>query len=1235
MKTIKLPLGQRVRRSLGAAALMLSGLALHAQPLLPGQAVGTCFSGFNGTVVNTNGHVMGIEDVRSHNLAPLGDNWSPTVFMHPSWVASEMGQIFGIAVDGDANIYVTATTVYGRYTSGTNGAAGAGGVYKIDATTWNATPFLTTVSSGNANTVGTTTLPNFSPTVSVQSGLGNICYDPDHDLLFVTNHEDGRIYRIDVATGVVLSRFDPFNNDNQVGGFCPLGERIWGIGYLNGRIYFSRWVEDKMQVDPVGSNEIWSVALNASGDFSGTEQLEITLPNYGTTSWSSPVSDIEFNAAGDMLLGERTMHGDSPTGLPGSQGTYAHRSRVLEYAMSGTTWNFVRQIYVGNISGNTNCSGGVDYGYAAFDPSEPDVVMECDSMIWCSGDGLTFPNHNNCPGLTPTASYTYGFQGTNATNGNTDVVGPNYVECTSVYIDADANTGSGDKVQIGDIDIYVRPEDCAGETICENAMFPDDVTVISSNYTVTGNEFWDDKYYISDNVTVTIPSGAVLDVTNVDLLFGRCAGIDVEGDGRIRANNSVFRPCIESDVWRGIHFRSESSYNKINECTFKNAVNALHFEKNSDGVVSNNLFYNNNRAIRTSDVNQFDFDISGNRVVLDEKAPDFEMCEGGQNGVLYGLQAIRTNFNGHIAHNEFVNNIDDGSLVYGVYFNGSSGVISENTLNNQWRSILVINSYGLKQPVSIENNEIEVNLTQRNYEHQISLLSMRAPCRVYQNEIHNTVQDVNSGLSHSAIHCNGVFMADIRENVISGFNVGVEMDYTYFSQVSQNQITNAQIYGIYGNWTLGLEISCNEIDLDFGKAIGIKMIDDHDATAFGYAQTRIHSNCIKDCQVSMDLSYPSGILTPNIPEIANNYMYNYVSYGIYSTDYTGSIGSPSNPGMNTFYSNKNTAVDISSNNNLMVADNFGVFNITFPFVQITSNNPYHSTASCGHQIYNMPSQGNLDEKLVCSDFERVIKPVSQIFGFNKYATDREKVEEAKAEASLVKEGVHVRWAPAAIQALSFDDKSGAELYLEKLARQEGVSQVDLDLAAYHLALSQTDFERASDLLNGIQNSRAEISNQVFLEKLQLEVTTGAKNVSELDAGDRLMLQDIANDGTENCNIARALLKELDDQIEFRLKDVVLSSHTQFGEVVETDNMFLEVFPNPASGEFIKVRHSRSSTETVQVRVVDLTGRPHLSQTLNTSTAIAQIDIRGLAPGMYMVVIEEADGSMLKATFVRQ
>ncbi len=367
-----------MRMLLSAMVCVFAVLRLTAQPLTNGDAVATFASGSNA-----GNFVVALMKVQDANLQPVNTGWNPVKQYGPSnsWTRTNLGEVFGICISNAPHIYVAATRLYG----GSAGPGGWGGVYRLDGLTGAITPFLTTLAAPTGG-IGTSTIPNTGP------GLGNIAYDPVFDQFFVTNFEDGKIYRVNNA-GIIQSTFDPFAADGGASGQAPIGERVFGIGVHNNHVYFSRWVEDCLMPDPVASNEIWSVALNGSGDFNpGSAQLEIALPPLPGNNWSNPVSDIEFNQAGHMLVAERTMR-STLTGYT----TNAHASRLMEYRLAGVTWLPAPQVYgigtpgVGSSCGSfptgMNSSGGCDYGYGSWDKDKR-VPVDCDSAVWSMGDAL-------------------------------------------------------------------------------------------------------------------------------------------------------------------------------------------------------------------------------------------------------------------------------------------------------------------------------------------------------------------------------------------------------------------------------------------------------------------------------------------------------------------------------------------------------------------------------------------------------------------------------------------------------------------------------------------------------------------------------------------------------------------------------------------------------------------------------------------------------------------------------
>lgn len=365
------------------------------------ESVVTCYSGQTAAGVNANGFVVGIIDVRNPaaNGAVWGANWAAPMNHNENggaanvWNAKNLGQVFGITLDRAPrpNIYVTATSVYGM-----NGpypanfaAGGPGGVYKLDGVTGAISTFAM--------------LPNtFGPNGRAPA-LGNICFDRKRHQFFVSNFEDGLIYRLDMTGAWQTSvPYDHGKNarpnvaprtslpdDGVKGTLTALERRVWGLNVFDNRLYYAVWSEDRANPSTTQSNEIWSAGFDAGGQpDAGTARLEIMLPAFFNTlagspgagtlmSFSSPVSDITFTDNGRMLVAERTVP------------YFAHQSRVLEYQLNLTTgvWQLAPKAFnIGGPTASDSSAGGVDY--------------TCDRDVWATADFMQLPNNQLAYGMT-------------------------------------------------------------------------------------------------------------------------------------------------------------------------------------------------------------------------------------------------------------------------------------------------------------------------------------------------------------------------------------------------------------------------------------------------------------------------------------------------------------------------------------------------------------------------------------------------------------------------------------------------------------------------------------------------------------------------------------------------------------------------------------------------------------------------------------------------------------------
>lgn len=348
---------------------------------------------------NFGNHLITIVDI-SGDPPPPGLNYPAPLYVNPNWNEAGLGgRIFGITLDSDGNIYVAPSTVYGA-TQNTST------IKRIDGITGQISDFAT--------------IPNNGP------AMGNLNYDCVSESIYVSNHEDGRIYQLDIANGDIISTYKhstgsvtlgPANDQGEPNGaFVPLGERVWAVQSHAGRLYYSLWVEHSGTSNPNQNNEIWSVEYEGNNGIPdpATAHKEFDVPNGSGTSM--PVSDLSFAHDGWMLIAQRTMSGDMSTS--------AHQSTTFDYDYQNGVWVSQGTNYVVGELMPYSAAGGVDHDFVE------------NGYVWMTGDALDF--------YTP--EVVYGLQGT--PYGGGDIT-------NSTIIDLDQEVVAQDKTAYGDVELPI------------------------------------------------------------------------------------------------------------------------------------------------------------------------------------------------------------------------------------------------------------------------------------------------------------------------------------------------------------------------------------------------------------------------------------------------------------------------------------------------------------------------------------------------------------------------------------------------------------------------------------------------------------------------------------------------------------------------------------------------------------------------------------------------------------
>lgn len=415
--------------ALGASSAAL-GQGGDVNPRGPGTVCGTCCSvappvtGFSAPVAVSTDYVSGPfgADPAGRVLHAYGvDNPPPapalwiTVprFEPPSWSLGTLGTIFGVTIDDVGNIYVAHTKVFGDMQTGSLGGT-TGAIHVIDGATGNPSLLVNLPNSQNG------------------PGLGNLTWSCNRRCLYVTNFEDGRIYRVDpfAAPGSQIKSAWDFATDTldlsggpEAGdppGIVPKGERLWAVADGGDRLFFSVWSSDSSGGS--GANAIWSVLLDAAGDpIPGTLRLELYTAQPGLTD--NPVADIAFDGDCCMFVATRSMF---------DMQTSAHQSPLLHFCWEqtpiGSWW----------VPGNSYLVSDSPVGIPNSAAGGVGVDLGTNGRVWASGDALVFYD----PAFG--GAVCYGLQGLPLAGG-----GPN----DSIFIDNDDEITMQDKTLQGSVEV--------------------------------------------------------------------------------------------------------------------------------------------------------------------------------------------------------------------------------------------------------------------------------------------------------------------------------------------------------------------------------------------------------------------------------------------------------------------------------------------------------------------------------------------------------------------------------------------------------------------------------------------------------------------------------------------------------------------------------------------------------------------------------------------------------------
>ena len=369
-----------------------------------------------------------------------------SVYHHPSWHVDSIGNVFGVAInDKSREVLITASSNYGhifwnqnaviQYGSiggGANDLNAAGTVYRIDPFTGQASVFAVLPQQSTTFRHRECEANGFSGSRTTGVGLGNIAYDSLHNQYFVTNIEDGRIYRLS-SCGEIMESYDPLTYDDGVAGISILEELPYGVAVEPGsqRLFFG--IIDSTSTtgnaDP-GSVGIYSINLT-NGAFSGTidntylptgatydnyvgtDSLHISLATGSGFSYTDSTiyvaSDLTFAPNGDLLVGIRI----SCLGSFFSSYNHWGETSILTLNTGNNLYDSSQEVGISVVgdAGSEDGYGGVGYhvlpdGSVNYVASSSDILAELGPhglAVWPADSSLIDPDT-----IFPLGAFSYG-----------------------------------------------------------------------------------------------------------------------------------------------------------------------------------------------------------------------------------------------------------------------------------------------------------------------------------------------------------------------------------------------------------------------------------------------------------------------------------------------------------------------------------------------------------------------------------------------------------------------------------------------------------------------------------------------------------------------------------------------------------------------------------------------------------------------------------------------------------
>lgn len=770
-----------------------------------------------------------------------------------------------------------------------------------------------------------------------------------------------------------------------------------------------------------------------------------------------------------------------------------------------------------------------------------------------------------------------------------------------------------------------------------------DFTVIGTStggtVSLNVNETWAGKYYFTDNTILVVGSGSTLDLTNVDIVFGRGAGIDVVDGSRVRANNSVFRPCDETRTWRGFDFLPTAS-GHFNECTFKNAEEALRFSTSDDVDVTGTEFYNNQIGIKLVLCSNFYGNISDNTFVVNHDRPEFPVV--GQNPLTFdGILIERSVVRSTIAHNNF-------SFVPGqnLYVNGETfmGIVATNSGFDAFQNEFSDMSRAFDVDEAVSRVQIGYNEISYSVETKPEGAAMRlqnssalAVCLVQNNEF-----EINYDAISTAIFLEQADNCYLLSNKIRGFGNGIRALESNFGYLVENEIKNCLGTGISLEECLtDMVVSHNQIHIYenlFTNSLGIYFRAGNGLSVPQVSNVSFVKNCIFDARISMELEgyAPPGNLVP-LPWIQDNYLFNYSATGMKIFGFQGAIGSTTNLGDRQF-GGRNTFASGDELTTLSILDVDGTgssldfngnfcpdangWNVTPSVIIQAASGNYPSYAACG---LHFPGNGKTEG--VSALVRELMKErlplefVGEEWKLSPQAGDFFKGLKPVTQAKVMSICANLIYTST--------EGQGLDSFWNQVE-----SEPEIDAFALEFAHWTADIHKQDEL--SVQQRLGVVLGLADGEDLFKVYSLAYRTQVGLSEAEFSQLEEIVVRDNRASQMARDLLHNHSGGFVNpvpALPEIKRSEAAQ-GLAATGELNYMKVYPNPGQG-LLSIAFNVEITDGSHLTVTNVQGKVLRSLPVNSGSAHFNLDLSDLPAGIYLLALNTPSGERLYQKYLKE